>query len=92
MMTWITILAGILLYSLQIFICFRTRVTHLRAIPAMLLTALLALCVFFYILGSDVFTSALAVIMTAVTLAILLVVDAAAWLTYCIIRFIQKVR
>lgn len=88
---WV-ILMSIAVFALQIWLCFRYKKTHVRAIPAMLMAGLMAVCGFVYLLGSGIYGASLAAVVEVVVLAILLVVDALGWLTYCIIRFIQKVR
>jgi len=88
----VVIILGLIVFVGQIMLCFRTRKTHLRAIPAMAMVALMVLCAVVYAFGSRVYGASFAAVIEVVILAILLVVDAFGWLTYCIIRFIQKVR
>ena len=91
MATFVVILLSVIVFVGQIMLCFRFKKTHVRAIPAMAMTALMALSGFAYILGSGIYGASFAAVVYAVILAILLAVDAMGWLTYCIIRFIQKV-
>lgn len=85
-------LLAIVVFAVQIMLCFRYKKTHIRAIPAMLMAALMALCGLLYVLEGQMPAAALTAVVGIVVLAILLVVDALSWLTYCIIRFVQKVR
>lgn len=88
----IVVILSIFVFVGQIMLCFRTRKTRIRAIPAMLMVVLMVMCGFAYILEGQMPAAALAAVVGIVVLTILLVVDAFGWLTYCIIRFIQKVR
>ena len=88
---WV-ILLSVAVFVIQIQLCFRYKKTHIRAIPAMLMVALMAMCGLLYVVEEAMPAAALTAVVGIVVLAILLVVDAASWLTYCVIRFIQKVR
>ncbi len=92
-MLWVIVLALCLwVFFVQIWLCFKTRVTHLRAIPGMVITGILALCCIGYAASGNTGNFSLIAVIEAVVLAILLVADGLGWLTYCVIRFIQKIR
>lgn len=87
----LTIFFAILTFAVQFFLCCKTRKTLLRLIPAMAFAAGFVVCIIVYLTAAGMGTSLVAVV-DMVLLAILLAVDGAAWLVYCIARFIQNVR
>lgn len=87
----LAVLSGLTVFAVQFLLCWKTRKNHFRLIPAMVIGAGFAVCGIVY-LFADSMAASLAAVVYLVLLAILLVVDGLAWLTYCVVKFIKKVR
>lgn len=88
----LVILLSVIVFVVQLMLCIGTKKTHIRALPAMVITALIALCGIIYVAAENIYGASFVAVIEVVILAILLAVDGLGWLTYCLIRFIQKVR
>lgn len=87
----IAVVCALVVFGLQFFLCCKTRKTMIRLLPAMGIAVGFIACAIVYLMAGSMGTSLIA-IMDLVVLGILLAVDGLAWLAYCFMRFIQKVR
>lgn len=88
----LVILLAIVVFAIQMTLCVKMRKTMIRLIPAMIITTGIAVCGIVFMVADSSYGAPFAAVIGAVVSAILLAVDGMAWLTYCFIRFIQKVR